>query len=159
MINGLKCNVFLIVIIVIILVCFIIAMICVYLIWKHNLHKVFAPKLRRKREAEPKVEDFMSPDFMPMEDEDPELFVNPVLAAKMQFKKDRENKSKKKGAGTGKSGGLRRLNLGVFTGDTKKAPKTMAQQRAGVLEFMGVEEGPKKTVREVALEKGVSDVR
>ena len=103
----------------------------------------------------------MSSDFMPMEDEDPELFVNPVLAAKMQMKKDRELAGKRKGGkGTGKSGGLRRLNLGTFNADGM-APKkkTAGEMRGEVLGFLGAEEGPKKTVREVALEKGVSDAR
>jgi hypothetical protein len=133
----------------------------VYACYKYNLTKIFAPKLRRKREAEPKVEDFMSSDFMPMEDEDPELFVNPVLAAKMQMKKDRENQGKRKGGtGTGRSGGLRRLNLGTFGVDgTAPKKKTAGEMRGEVLGFLGAEEGPKKTVREVALEKGVSDAR
>ena len=59
------------------------------------------------------------------------------------------------------TGGLKRLNLGAFGsfGQGTKKPQTAAAQRAGVMDFMGVAEGPKKTVREVALEKGVSDSR
>ena len=69
--------------------------------------------------------------------------------------------NRRRGKGTGKSGGLKRLNLGAFGsfGQGKKKPQTAHQTRAGVMEFMGVQEGPKKTVREVALEKGVTDTR
>ena len=131
------------------------------LCWKYNLPKVFAPKLRRKVEEEVKVEDFMSSDFMPMEDEDPELFVNPVMAAKVQMRKDREARAKKaRGGMCARSGGLKRLNLSVASDEGgKKGPVGPAAQRRQIEGFFGVEEAPKKTVRELALEKGVSDKR
>ncbi len=69
-----------------------------------------------------------------MEDEDPELTVNPVLAAKIQMQKDRERKKKKGvgGVGTGRSGGLKRLNL-CCGNETKKVLTAPPQQACHVL--------------------------
>ena len=81
-----------------------------YLCWKYNLPKIWAPKLRRKREQDANVEDLMSPDLMAREDEDPGLCVNPVLAAKMQMKKDREAANRRRGGkGTGRFFGVQTL--------------------------------------------------
>ena len=55
---------------------------------------------------------------------------------------------------------LKRLNLSVASDEGgKKGPVGPAAQRRQIEGFFGVEEAPKKTVRELALEKGVSDKR
>ena len=77
------------------------------------------------------------------------------------MRKDREARAKKaRGGMCARSGGLKRLNLSVASDEGgKKGPVGPAAQRRQIEGFFGVEEAPKKTVRELALEKGVSDKR
>jgi len=129
--------------ILIILVCVILCMMCcgVYCYKTEIVGKVIAPKLRRKRAKEVQLEDYMSSDFMPMEDEDPDLTVNPVLAAKIAHQKDRDRRAKKKGGlggGTGRAGGLKRLNINFGPVDEKKQQKAQTNARKQIDDFLGV---------------------
>ena len=88
------------------------------LCWCTDLPKVIAPKLRRKKpDVRDPLADFVEHDFMPMEDQDPEIVMNPVLLAKMEAMRKSRGKGEK-GKGTGRSGGLKRLGLQL--GDNRK---------------------------------------
>ena len=121
--------------------CLVCAMIAV---WKTNLHKVVAPKLRRKKPNDEPLKTFVTQEAVPNEDEDPELVMNPVLMAHLALEEDRtarKGKEAKKGSKgkAGRSGGLRRLGLNI-DGSKQGAsrPKTgkelvdahLAEQRA-----------------------------
>ena len=95
--------------------CLVCAMIAV---WKTNLHKVVAPKLRRKKPNDEPLKTFVTQEAVPNEDEDPELVMNPVLMAHLALEEDRtarKGKEAKKGSKgkAGRSGGLRRLGLNI----------------------------------------------
>jgi len=112
-----------------------------FVVWKSELPKVLAPRLRRRKSKEVELEAYMSSDFMPMEDEDPELTVNPVLQAKIQMAKERERMAKGKrglGGGTGRAGGLRRLNISLGN-KVDSASKQKANARQQIDEFLGVD--------------------
>ena len=85
---------------------------CAFCIWKSNLGRILAPKMRR-RTSEARVDDFVSSDITPMEEQDPELVVNPIFVHKMKRERERQRKGKlKKGAGgMGRTGGLARLGI------------------------------------------------
>ena len=83
-----------------------------YCVWRSNLGKLIAPRMRRafKREV---LEDFVSSDMTPMEERDPELVINPIFVHKMQRQREKQRAKKVKKMGIGKSGGLARLGLNI----------------------------------------------
>jgi hypothetical protein len=99
--------------------------------YRANIEKVMGPKLRRKKVKEDPLSDFVSSEATMSEEHDPELVLNPVLVAKMQFEKDaargRKNKMlKAKGISGGRSGGLARLGITLSEKpDSKYDRKTM----------------------------------
>jgi hypothetical protein len=87
--------------------------VCAFLIWKSNLSKMLAPRLRNKEKREV-IQDFVSSDMTPMEEKDPELVINPIFVHKMKQSREKQRKAKvKKSGGVGKSGGLARLGLNI----------------------------------------------
>ena len=85
-----------------------------FLYWFTNLSKILAPKMRRKRDRGDPLNEFVSSDMTPMEEQDPELVINPIFIHKIKMDKERQRKQKsKKGLGLGKTGGLARLNLRI----------------------------------------------
>jgi len=55
-------------------------------VWRYTeLHKILAPRLRQVEEKVDPLEDFIVKEDTPMEDFDPDLTVNPVILAKLQF--------------------------------------------------------------------------
>jgi len=84
-----------------------------FLYWRSNLTKIFAPKMRRKHDKGDPLNEFVSSDMTPMEEQDPELVINPIFIHKIKLDKERARKQKaSKGSGLGRTGGLARLNLG-----------------------------------------------
>jgi len=95
----------------------------------------------KRRELQVNMEDYMSRDAMPMEDEDPELTINPIIAARVKMERERQRAAKRNrtgGLGTGKSGGLRRLNLGVSKPAESSVDKGRAYEQRQIDQFLGV---------------------
>ena len=93
------------------------------IVWKcTDLPKILAPSLRRVEEKDDPLEDYIVKEDTPMEDFDPELTINPVILAKMEFEKRQKQKRRGKGAGPavwrGGPGALARLNFRI---DAKKS--------------------------------------
>jgi len=134
----------------IVLVCIILCLLgCGFWAWKVNLPKVLAPKLRRRRSKDVKLEDYMSSEFEPMEEEDPDLTVNPVLAAKIAMQKERERKAKRRAGGLtgggGRAGGLKKLNINFGGANAaEQERKNKLNKRQQIDDFLGVEEGPSR---------------
>jgi len=95
-----------------------------FLHWKTNLTKILAPRLRRRQDREV-IADFVSSDMTPMEEQDPELIINPIVVHKMKMERERQRraKNKKGGTGMGRTGGLARLNLRL------EEPKAQVDER------------------------------
>ena len=100
--------------------------VCALCCWKSQLGMVLAPKLRKRKDQEVLAE-FVSSDMTPMEEQDPELVLNPIFVHKMNREKDRQRKKKlaKMSSGTGKSGGLARLGINIGAQAEKMDPKKM----------------------------------
>jgi len=87
------------------------AFVCAVMAYTGSLAKIVAPRLRRKQNQEV-LADFVSSDMTPMEEQDPELVINPIFVHKMKRERERQRKAKqKKGTGMGRTGGLARLNI------------------------------------------------
>ena len=76
-----------------------------YCVWRSNLGKLIAPRMRRafKREV---LEDFVSSDMTPMEERDPELVINPIFVHKMQRQREKQRAKKVKKMGVWSTTGV-----------------------------------------------------
>jgi len=90
--------------------CLVCAMVAV---WKTNLRKVIAPKLRRKKPNDEPLKTFVTQEAVPNEEEDPELVINPIMLARHHMEEDhkraKDKKAAKRKGGQGRTGGLKRL--------------------------------------------------
>ena len=89
----------------------------------------------RKKDTDPtkKVEGFMTSEYTPGVDDAVDVEVNPVMLYQIETDKGKKQKEKKKGGGTGKSGGLKRLGLNISPELPKKElgkVKSLAQLEA-----------------------------
>jgi len=110
--------------------------------YRANMAKVIAPRLRKKRSNDDPLAAFVSSDAMPMEENDPELTMNPVLIAQMQMQKESKRKQKAaKGIAVNKSGGLARLGIQLQREDKVDPKVKVGRQMDMYLTSMGVE-GP-----------------
>jgi len=116
--------------------------ICLFCVWKSNLGKIIAPRLRRKQQREI-ISDFVSSDMTAMEEQDPELVINPIFVHKMKRERERQRKAKVKKTGTGKIGGLARLGINLHS-----EPKVAVDPKK--IDIMGVD-------RYLEKDKGIVD--
>ena len=86
-------------------------LVCFYVYYRSNASKIFAPQLRTRREGADPLNDFVSSDQTPMEEQDPELVINPIFIHKIEMERERQRKEKRAKGGLGRSGGLARLGL------------------------------------------------
>lgn len=86
-------------------------LVCFYVYYRSNASKIFAPQLRKRREGADPLNDFVSSDQTPMEEQDPELVINPIFIHKIEMERERQRKEKRAKGGLGRSGGLARLGL------------------------------------------------
>ena len=92
-------------------------LVCTCLCLGMGFYKYYQRKIvpRLKRKSEDNIDHYISRNDAPMEDDDPEIVMNPVLVAKLQAQKNAamgKKGQKQKGVGGGtKSGGLARLGL------------------------------------------------
>jgi len=107
--------------------------------WQTNKTKIIAPKLKKKDVNDEPLKDFVTHDNAAMEDNDPEVVMNPVLLARIAMEKEAKQgaKHKKKG-GLGKTGGLARLGLGEVAAEKKKE-RPVQEQVDEFLEERGVD--------------------
>ena len=107
--------------------------------WQTNKTKIIAPKLKKKDVNDEPLKDFVTHDNAAMEDNDPEVVMNPVLLARIAMEKEAKQgaKHKKKG-GLGKTGGLARLGLGEVAAEKKKE-KPVQDQVDEFLQERGVD--------------------
>ena len=96
--------------------------------YKYYQRKV-VPRLKKK--SEDNIDHYISRNDAPMEDDDPEIVMNPVLVAKLQAQKNAamgRKGQKQKGVGGGtKTGGLARLG---FSKAEKELGKTQEKSKA-----------------------------
>lgn len=127
---------------------------CFYTCYKSNAVKVIAPRLRKKRLHGDPLSQFVSSDMTPMEEQDPELMMNPVLVARMQRAKERKRKKKlqaagKSGATVVKSGGLARLGITCMGKEKESDPKKIVMGAVdSYLEEKGVSAAAKAMTEE-----------
>ena len=119
---------------VIVLVLVIIAVV----LYKYTeLPKILQPRLRKKEEKLDPLEDFIIRENTPMEDLDPELKLNPVIIAKMEFEKEQARKKGgkggKKAAGGYGPGALKRLGINITPQSTPVEKKQMGLKGIDVM--------------------------
>lgn len=125
---------------------------CMYCIYKSNLGKILAPNLR-KREKREVIGDFVSSEMTPMEEQDPELVINPIFVHKMKRERERQRHAKVQKGGTGKSGGLARLGLNL-TAQPKGPVDPKKLDMMGVDRYLERDEGILDTSKQLtALER------
>ena len=108
--------------------------VCVYCIRAANKGKIFAPKLRKKKDPAALLDQFVSTDATIHEEEDPDLVLNPLFVHKMKMQEEaaRRAKMEKKKKGFGQSGGLARLNLHI---EEKPHDTEEMQRKRGIAQF------------------------
>jgi hypothetical protein len=125
---------------------------CMYCIYKSNLGKILAPNLR-KREKREVIGDFVSSEMTPMEEQDPELVINPIFVHKMKRERERQRHAKVQKGVTGKSGGLARLGLNL-TAQPKGPVDPKKLDMMGVDRYLERDEGILDTSKQLtALER------
>ena len=112
--------------------------------WKKNVHRMIVPKLKSKkkrtkeqeeREARSSfMENYMTSDANPTEDTDPELALNPLYRHKLELQRAKEEEARRakmarKGQVEMKSGGLKRLGLGIVAANEMASTSSKPQEQ------------------------------
>ena len=99
----------------------ILCVLCCAYRWWGDLAKVFAPGVAKKKEAT--IDEFIVQENTPMEDLDPEMTINPVMAAKMEMENNQGGRGGRRRAPVGAPGALGKLGITLSPVEKKPVPK------------------------------------